>query len=264
MNEMWNTIHQIFEGMKIQQNVELTEIAQLIQAVESLAAEEPGEWHSFAHVTEKYYYEYFCQGTECKEAPVNVAEIWRYFGMQLKKAGQTEDALAAFERSLQWNPVDVESLLALGECCKDLGDLERLWEVNDELYDLCNTRALMARYYRNLGFYYVETYQPELAEVLYLYSELYCPTQTAQGELAFIREALERKTPLYTEEQMREILEESEIPQDPSEEMTALTWRAGEDCEEAGRFEEARECWLLLYDLTGSPKVLERLEELSI
>ncbi len=262
MEELWSKIRQIFEGMMLDPATALADVAQLVQAAETAMSELPGEWHSFGHVTEQYYYDYFCGGEGYQAAPVNVGEIWRFFGSKLWQAGQQADAREAFTRALRWNPVDVESMLALGECCKHARDLEKFWEVTDEMYDLCNTRALLARYYRNLGFYYVEKYQPDLAEALYLYSELYCPTEGAQNELKFLAEALERPTPLHTEEELRAILERAEIPREPSAEMLALTQQAATDCEDAGRYAEAAECYFLLYDVTGSPEALARMEEL--
>ena len=258
----WVTIYQIFEGMKAQPAVPLAEIAQLLQAAEEAMSRMEGEWHSFGHVSERYYYEYFCGGGAYEEAPVDMGGMWRYFGEQLDRAGQTEEAMAAFERALKWNPVDAESLFALIDDCRREGDLERFREMTDEAYDLCNTRALLARYYRDLGFYYLETYQPELAEALYLYSELFYPTKEAVNELSFLSSALKRKTPAYREEELRAFLEKWEIPTEASTEMLELSRKAAEDCEAEGRREEAKECYLMLYDVTGSPRVLERLEAL--
>jgi tetratricopeptide (TPR) repeat protein len=185
------------------------------------------------------------------------------FGERLEAQGQTDDAKAALERALQWNPVDCESLLALIEIYKKMGDLEKCWELTDETYDLSNTRALLARYYRNLGYYYLENYQPDLAEALYLYSERYYPTESARRELAFLSEALKRATPVYTDEQLIGILEEHDIPREASDEMLALTMRAAEDCRKNKRYREAGECYRMVYDLTGDPEAGEKLASME-
>ncbi|MCI8514122.1 MAG: tetratricopeptide repeat protein [Lachnospiraceae bacterium] len=259
----WKRIHRIYEGMKNQEEVPLKDLARLVQAAEEEMSGRSGEWHNFGHVTEAYYYEYFFGGGDYEEAPLNMSGIWRLFGSRLEKQGQTKDAKEAFERALQWNPADCESLLALIEIYRKLEDLEMYRELTDESYDFCNTRALLARYYRNLGYYHLENYRPELAEALYLYSELFYPTEHARRELSFLREVLKRETPAYTKERLCEILAEYEIPLEASRETLALTLQAAKDCEKSGRYTEAGECYRMIYDLTGDPEIWETLKSLE-
>lgn len=256
-------IRRIYEGMRAQEEVPLPDLARLAAAAEEEMSGLPGEWHSFAHITEVYYYEYFFGGGDYEEAPLDMSGIWRLFGSHLDKRGRTEDAKKAFERALQWNPADSESLLALSEIYRKLGDLEMYRELTDEYYDFCNTRALLARYYRNLGYYYLETYQPELAEALYLYSEFYYPSEHARRELTFLSRALKRETPAYTKEQLCEKLSEYEIPKEASPETLALTFQTAKDCEESGRRREAGECYRMIYDLTGDFEVLKKIRYLE-
>lgn len=259
----WERIHRIYEGMKGREEVPLPDLARLAAAAEEEMNGRPGEWHSFGHISEAYYYEYFFGGGDYEEAPLDMSGIWRLFGSHLDRQGQTEDAKKAFERVLQWNPADSESLLALAEIYRKSEDLEMYRELTDEFYDFCNTRALLARYYRNLGYYYLEVYQPELAEALYLYSELYFPTEHARRELAFLGEALKRETPAYTKEQLCGKLSEYEIPLEASRETLALTLQAAKDCEASGRYREAGECYRMIYDLTEDPEIEEILKHLE-
>lgn len=259
----WERIRRIYEGMKSREEVPLSDLARLSAAAEEEMNGRPGEWHSFAHITEAYYYEYFFGGGDYGEAPLDMSGIWRLFGVHLERQGQIRDAKRAFERALQWNPADCESLLGLAEIYRKQEDLEMYRELTDEFYDFCNTRALLARYYRNLGYYYLEVYQPELAEALYLYSELYYPSEQARRELAFLSEALKRETPAYTREQLCERLAEYEIPPEAGRETLALTFQAAKDCEESGRYREAGECYRMIYDLTGDREILEKIRYLE-
>ena len=171
---------------------------------------------SLNHVMEYYVYAcYFEPETDvlCTELPVG--EYYRTYGSLCLKLSKFRRAEDAFKKAICWNPVDLDSYLGLAECYKNLNMLSRYLDVTKQAYRFCCSRATMARYYRNMGFYYVARYNTEAARVCYTYSNIYYKTDNADNELKYLEQALNDKTPEYSVKQMQEILDENEVEPGP-------------------------------------------------
>ena len=58
-------------------------------------------------------------------------------------------------------------------CYKYLHDIEKEFEYAQKTYNFCCTRSELATYYRNVGWYYLEKYKPEVSVACYMYSNLF-------------------------------------------------------------------------------------------
>ena len=129
----------------------------------------------------------------CTELPVG--EYYRTYGSLCLKLSKFRRAEDAFKKAICWNPVDLDSYLGLAECYKNLNMLSRYLDVTKQAYRFCCSRATMARYYRNMGFYYVARYTTEAARVFKTYNNIYYKTDNADNELKYLEQALNDKTP---------------------------------------------------------------------
>ena len=128
---------------------------------------------SLNHVMEYYVYAcYFEPETDvlCTELPVG--EYYRTYGSLCLKLSKFRRAEDAFKKAICWNPVDLDSYLGLAECYKNLNMLSRYLDVTKQAYRFCCSRATMARYYRNMGFYYVARYNTEAARAIYIIRQI--------------------------------------------------------------------------------------------
>ena len=169
----------------------------------------------------------------------------------------------AFKKAICWNPVDLDSYLGLAECYKNLNMLSRYLDVTKQAYRFCCSRATMARYYRNMGFYYVARYITEAARVCYTYSNIYYKTDNADNELKYLEQALNDKTPEYSVKQMQEILDKNEVEPGPDSKTIGIIYRVGELMMNDKDYRLARDCFSIVYDITQETQLKTLLDELD-
>lgn len=78
-----------------------------------------------------------------------------------------DNALKNLRESLKWNPVDLTVLFENAEIYKSIGDLERFKAEIDKIYPLITSRWFLARYYREIGFYFIEKKVYDVANAIY-------------------------------------------------------------------------------------------------
>ena len=114
------------------------------------------------HISEVFLYEYYCLGDdeyEISDEDTLTPHKEKAKGLLLSGnySGAQQEWLAAHLE----NPVDMEVILGIILCCKQLGDAEGEYSYTTESFNYCCTRAELAAYYRNLGWYYLEKYKPD-------------------------------------------------------------------------------------------------------
>lgn len=219
---------------------------------------------SLNHVMEYYVYAcYFEPEADVKCTEIPVGEYYRTYGelcLRLSKFHRAEDA---YRKAICWNPVDLDSYLGLAECYKNLNMLSRYLDITRQAYRFCCTRATMARYYRNMGFYFVAKYQTEAARVCYTYSNIYYKTENADNELKYLEDALKDRTPEYSIRDMQKILEEQDVEPGPDSKTIGIIYRVGELMMEDKDYALARDCFSIVYDITQEGRLKTLLDELD-
>lgn len=219
---------------------------------------------SLNHVMEYYVYAcYFEPEADVKCTEIPVGEYYRTYGelcLRLSKFHRAEDA---YRKAICWNPVDLDSYLGLAECYKNLNMLSRYLDITRQAYRFCCTRATMARYYRNMGFYFVAKYQTEAARVCYTYSNIYYKTENADNELKYLEDALKDRTPEYSIRDMQKILEDQDVEPGPDSKTIGIIYRVGELMMEDKDYALARDCFSIVYDITQEGRLKTLLDELD-
>ena len=208
------------------------------------------------HISEVFLFEYYCLGDDEYEisdedtlTPHKIKAKELLFETDYAKA-QQEWLSAHIE-----NPVDMESILGIILCCKQLGDLEGEYSYTTKSYNYCCTRAELAAYYRNLGWYYLEKYNPEVASACYLYSKCFEDSKQADAELEFLEKAMGKKVTDKDLDQIQKILTENGIPTEADSVTLALLHKAAQEADEAGDTQQALDCYRMVYDLTVDEEV---------
>lgn len=219
---------------------------------------------SLSHVMEYYLYAYYYKPEAevlCSELPYG--EYYRTYGDLCLKSQKYKAGADAYKNAICWNPVDLDAVLGLAECYKYLNMLERYLIATKEAYRLCCTKATMARYYRNMGFYFLSKYKPETARACYIYSNIYYHTENADSELAYIERALNQKTPQLSIPEMQKMFDAEGIEPGPSPDTIGVIYRVGEIMMESSDYKLARDCFSIVYDITGEEQLGKLLEELE-
>jgi tetratricopeptide (TPR) repeat protein len=226
------------------------------------------------HIAEIYLYEYYKRPEEYRIAPKERIDALMEKAAQQEKTGGIIGAQQNYEKALQLNPVSTEIYWKLIDIDFRLNKLEDLHARTEEVYPYLCTRAEMAHYYRWLGYYYLETYKPELSEALYRYSTLFSKNEQAEHEITYLEAALGKKMPAYSQKELQDKLSEAKIPVGPSSVTLALLVKAGEEAQQkSGAAEDettainmrqqALDCYRMVFDLTLDPEIGERIRRLG-
>lgn len=219
---------------------------------------------SLNHVMEYYIYEYYFKPegkVYCTEIPYG--EYYRIYGELCLSLERYNAAEKAYKRAAAWNPVDLDAYLGLAEVYKYQNKLTKYLTVTNQAYRYCCTRATMARYYRNMAYYHLSGYRPQLARDCYVYSNIYYHTENADSELKYIEEALKEKTPEPDIRQIQKNFDENGIEPGPNSDTVGIVYRVGELLLKDGEYKLARDCFSIVYDITQDKAVEKLLDELE-
>ena len=216
------------------------------------------------HISEVFLYEYYCLGDDEYElTDIDTLTPHKEMAKELMLAGNYSKSQKEWLDAHFENPVDMESILGIILCCKQLGDTEGESSYTTESYNYCCTRAELAAYYRNLGWYYLEKYNPELSAACYLYSKYFEESQQADAELEFLEKAIGKKVSAKDLSQIQNILKENNIPTEANPITLALLYKAAEEAQEAGDKAQALDCYRMVYDLTEDEEVGRKISLLQ-
>lgn len=221
---------------------------------------------SLNHVMEYYVYAYYYKPDVqvcCTQLPIG--EYYRTYGDLSVKLGRYKAGIASYQDAICWNPVDLDAILGLAECYKHLNMMERYLIATKEAYKLCCTRATMARYYRNMGYYHISKYNTQTARCCYIYSNIYYNTENADRELEYLKSALGDDTPQWSIKEMQKMLEQSDIEPGPNPDTIGVIYRVGELMMNDHEYSLARDCFSICYDITQEEllaRMLKQLDEL--
>ena len=236
-------------------------------------------WLCINHIMEYYIYAcYFEPETEVKMPELPIAEYYRTYAdlcVKLQKYKRAEDA---YKNALCWNPADLDSYLGLAECYKYLNMLSRYLDMTKQAYRFCCTRATMARFYRNMGFYYLSSYNTDMAKACYTYSNIYYHTDNADSELEYINNALKaaneqtknsdsknnkEENTEYTIKQMQEMFDKEGVEPGPDSKTIGIIYRVGELMMQDKELRLAKDCFMIVYDITNEPQLESLIAELD-
>ncbi len=222
-------------------------------------------YFSFNHIIELYVYSYYYRPEkQVMHALIPYSEYYRTYGTILMHLERSEDAKKAYDKALLWNPVDLDTLLSIGELYRQTNQLEEYLNVTKEAYRYCSTRATMARYYRNRAYYYVEKYKPQTARALYAYSNIFYKTDAAKNELQFIENAINEPTPEYNIKELQTLIKNNGIELGPDPDTLGIVYQVGKLMLEDKDYKNARDCFSIVYDSTQDAEcetILNKLEE---
>lgn len=151
-----------------------------------------------------------------KAPKTNMAFLYYILGYINVEFKEHDEALRNLNESLKWNPVDLTVLFEKAECYKAKGDLERFKAEVEKTYQFITYNSFLAKYYRAIGYYYVEKNVYNVANVLNSMAFDFATTEQerklAINELMFIAQQEKREVRKSDIEETKELCEEYNIP----------------------------------------------------
>ena len=184
----------------------------ITQSNNKVIEDENNTYYSFNNYIEILIFWYMYKPEKRNICPdINYSEIYYYLGfinIEIKNYGKAQEY---FKKGLEWNPMDVSIMFENAYLYRMLGDIERykteIEKTNPFIYEI----GYMAKYYRELGWYYVEKKSFDLANALYTQSLAFYETDMAKRELEFIAKSENRKARLSTAEEMQKLFRDYNI-----------------------------------------------------
>lgn len=218
---------------------------------------------SIFHISEIYLYEYYLNNFDYEINDQDLVKTYVDEALEEEKQGNIDKALQLYLKAHMENPVKYELHNNIIRCCRQLNDLEGMYNYTLESHKFCCTRSELASFYRNLGYYYLEKYKPQLALDLYRYSILFYENENADHEIEFLKAAMGEKIKDNTVEEIQNNLKGEQIPITADNVTMALLVKAGQEAEEKEAFEQALDCYNMVYDLTSDEEILNKIQLLS-
>ena len=170
-------------------------------------------YFSFRNLTDFYY--------ATQKIRINKEMVWTSLDFSLAYnmlsyiANEEKDFNAAREycdKAIYYNPIATIFYAEKAETYKFERDFENMRKVTDESYENIFYHNELARYYRNLGFYYTEMKRFDVSFALYLVSLHFELSNNAYHEIGYIRNKLNEPKYTMTTEKALEILKQNNIP----------------------------------------------------
>ena len=121
-----------------------------------------------------------------------------------------EDTIKQLNKGLKYNPVDINILFEKAEAYKNMKDYKKFYDNTINLYNNIYSKNDLAHFYRNLGYYYIEKKNWDLAKAVYLYSLRFDNNPVVNQELEYIINKSDDSLP--SKNRLENILSKNNIP----------------------------------------------------
>lgn len=138
---------------------------------------------SFADTIEMWLYiSYYRPNKEVCLTEIDNSDFYRTYGKILFELDEYNEAIKSFKTSLEWDPVNVATLINISEVYYELKDNESFLEYIKMALEFATNKEDLAICYRYLGNYYLENENYELSIALYSLSNSIIKSNTKEDE----------------------------------------------------------------------------------
>ena len=142
---------------------------------------------------------------------ISYSQLYYYLGVtniEMKNYGK---ALEYLNEGLSWNPIDIYLAFQKAAVYRMLGNLERYRAEIEKAHSYIYTSRGLAKYFRELGWYYAERKVYDLANALYTRSIAYEDSTMARNELKYIAQQENREVKFSTREEIERLFADYNI-----------------------------------------------------
>lgn len=221
-------------------------------------------YKQFHNIFEYYYYVYIYEPKEeiiLPEEPILYYLV--FYGMLLNQVNRQDEALTIFQKVLHYNPLCAEAYFEMADIHRQRGDLYTFYEMMMATYDIAYEASVIAKVYRNFGYYFVETQDYAFAKLAYFVSSHYENHPSVSYELAYISDLTQSDIQMPSLDDIEDAFIQKGLHPTPNEKLTIFMLTLAETMEEDDEFDDALTIYELYYQLMGSEEILHRIEILK-
>ncbi|KUO79023.1 MAG: hypothetical protein APF81_24505 [Desulfosporosinus sp. BRH_c37] len=209
------------------------------------------------------YADIYEEKREIRAIPRNHATYQFFHGQLLIELGSPDAAIKPLMKAVELNPVNCLYLLELGDAFRRTDDLDYFRAVALRALDCALDNSLLARCYRDLGYYYSENREFDSAPALYWLSICFKDSEMARTELSYIGEQTGTEPAEPSDEAIEQICSKLGIRIGPNPQVIDTSITLGKLALQMGKTDLGRYCYQVAYGLTGDESILEILHSLS-
>ena len=222
------------------------------------------EYHSFSNPLEELIFnEYVGCEKEIRYIPDNqpLEDLYYAYGFLLRDASRLEEAEIALKESLKLNPVSTKIILELCDIYKmRTPTFNKFYFYTMDALKYAYSGYELAKCYRNLGFYYYEENNIELALACYKYSIKYEKDYFTQERI----EQLESNyNIILNEENCEELLKSKHIKLEPDSFIMENLERLAVEYEDDDLLNQSLFFYRLLYSIKKEEKIFDKIKQLD-
>ena len=236
-----------------------------IEEAKLYADDEAYAYFSFNNFLEDMLYrELYQPEREVQHVPDDYADLYFIYGNLLLDLERLDEAEAALLKAARWNPMRADILYARGEIHKRRKQWQEFYDVTMKGMERAYQAQHLTRGYRNLGYYFIEQENYELATALFFLSLGFEPdNQAAKAELAYIAQVTEGDIIAPTLERLTELFEQNHIQMGPNPLVVQIAISIGNEACQEGALDAAVYFYSIAYELTGEEKIKEQMDALA-
>ena len=197
-----------------------------------------------------------------RSMPEHFDQLYYLYGSLLLELNRLDESKIALAKAIRINPICVDFRFEFAEISKRKSEWDEYWEQTKQCLVTAYTSKQIGRCYRNMGYYFIEKKEYDVATALYYLSIEYDKSTMAQSQLYYIQQMTGKPSQQPTADVVKAILKEHDIQFGANSMVLSIAFGLGKFAVEQNHFEAAQFYLSIFYDLTNDEKIKEWLNSL--
>lgn len=227
--------------------------------------DDDAEYHFFTNTLEELIFmRYIGSKNEIKYIPTNqpVLDLYYIYGFLLLEDKQFEKSEKYLKKAIKINPVSSRVILELSEIYKiHTYTYNKYYMFVSDALKYAYYPQDIARCYRQLGFYYIEENQMEIALALFIYSMEYELSPQAYSEINYIQ-SKNSELKLNLDECIN-IIKNKNIQLGVNPFVLDTLYELADEYEKNRLYSQSIYYYEIIYDLTNDENILEKIKNIT-
>ena len=175
--------------------------------------DEKNTYYTFGNYAEEAIFNYIYKSKKQNIYPEqNISEIYYYLGFINIDLKNYDLAVEYLDKALKSNPINISAMFEKATVFRMKGNLDRNRAEIEKTFIFIYNSSYLAKFYRELGWYYVERKIYDLGNALYTYSNYFYRTNNAENELKYIAQQENREIRYTPIAEINQYLKDYNIP----------------------------------------------------
>ena len=202
---------------------------------------------------------------ELRRAQYPYDEIYSMQGSMYIDLNDLDKARECLKKALSWNPVNARISFEYAETFKIAGDMETFFEESKKIQKIALHSRDVARFLRNVGYYFTETGKYPEAMMCFMRSLLYeRDSKSAETEIAYLHGNFGTEISMPDRKACQDFTKQYGFDLGPDNDLLGMIYAYGKHFMDEKQEEGAAYCFGILYELTDDPEIKKILQQLGV